>query len=515
EAIMLENPWLYAFALPIPVMCTILGFALKAKGFSHKKNVAVGLIATVILCIAFSFNYFLSDIGYDPVASFTETTRIALPEEIIDEYTIEFTDDTQPSDNGYIYSMSRVIFEEYSAEAFENSLDQDPRWLNEFPEEFDEILLPLEFDEGHETANKMMLYSYYSGEYNTVPYYEEPYNLMAVFYYNDTNMLEIFEYDYIGPDKQNDENTKEEIMKIKISEVITWIEWDSEDEDDNIYEVVNWFEKSSYQFFSTEWLLEKFGYGNYQEIVDSGFFIPVSKTDTVAIMKQFVASHNEGEEIDKEIDNIIKNDNYGYDSGYAVAFRILMEVNEDILDEYVQFEKERLTKDAVKWCEENGIAYYFENSEYRKIDINAIADYGIYYSDDEDANGTVLFDVKKFETISFDEAKENLGAGKVSELLYSGRFIELFRTDVTVLQKDYVSAYKNGKYLAKIEKTMAKEDCPFSEAFEIVFGDGNLYTEWDSFINKKLMSDAIEWCNKHNIDFFISKDQPDHLGSNF
>ena len=126
-----------------------------------------------------------------------------------------------------------------------------------------------------------------------------------------------------------------------------------------------------------------------------------------------------------------------------------------------------------------------------------------------------MFDVKKFETISFDEAKENLGAGKVSELLYSGRFIELFRTDVTVLQKDYVSAYKNGKYLAKIEKTMAKEDCPFSEAFEIVFGDGNLYTEWDSFINKKLMSDAIEWCNKHNIDFFISKDQPDHLGSNF
>ncbi|MBR4050192.1 MAG: hypothetical protein IKK09_06815 [Clostridia bacterium] len=302
-------------------------------------------------------------------------------------------------------------------------------------------------------------------------------------------------------------------MKIDISEVCIWIEWDCEDEDDNIYEVVNWFEKSSYQFFSTEDLLEEFGYRNYQEIVDSGFFIPVSKTDTVALMKQFVGSHNEGKAIAKEIDNIIKNDNYGYDSGYAVAFRIIMEVNEDICDEYIQFQKERLTKDAVKWCEENGIAYYFENSEYKKIDINAITDYGMYYSDDEDANETVLFDVKKFETISFDEANENLGAGKVSELLSSGRFIELFRTDVTVLQKDYASAYKNGKYLAKIEKTMAKEDCPFSEAFEMVFGDGKLYTEWESFIKEKLVSDAIEWCNKHNIDFFISKDKPDHLGS--
>ncbi len=303
-------------------------------------------------------------------------------------------------------------------------------------------------------------------------------------------------------------------MRIKISEVVTWIEWDSEDEDDNIYEVVNWFEKSSYQFFSTEDLLDEFGYGNYQEIVDSGFFIPVSKTDTVAIMKQFVASHNESKAIAKEIDNIIKNDNYGYDSGYAVAFRILMEVNEDIWDEYIQFEKERLTKDAVKWCEENEIAYYFDNSEYRKIDINAIADYGTYYSDDDEANGTtVLFDVEKFEKVYFDDMVEELGTEKISELLASGHFIELFRTDVTALQKGYASVYKNGKYLAKIEKTMTKEDCPFSEAFEIVFGDGKLYTEWDSFIKKKLMSDAIEWCNKNNISFFISKDKPDHLGS--
>lgn len=237
EDFMLENPWLYALALPIPVICTILGFALKTKGFSYKKNVAVGLIVTVILCIAFSFNYFLSDIGYeyDPVAAFTEATRIALPEEIIDEYTVEFARDTQPSDNGYIYSMSRVIFEEYSAEAFENSLSHDPRWLNEFPEEFDKILLPLEFDDGHETANKMMLYSYYNGEYNTVPYPEEQYNLMAVFYHSDVNMLEIFEYDCIGPDEQNDENTKEKIEltelentlynKIK-SEIQTWNEPD-------------------------------------------------------------------------------------------------------------------------------------------------------------------------------------------------------------------------------------------------------------------------------------------------
>ncbi len=235
EDFILENPWLYALALPIPVTCTTLGFVLKAKGFKHKKNVVVGLIVTAILCIALSFNYFLSDIGYeyDPVTTFTEVTRIALPEEVIDEYTVEFTDDTQPTDNGYIYSMSRVVFEEYSAEAFENSLSHDPRWLNKFPEEFDEILSPLEFDEGHKTANKMMFYNHYNGEYNTVPYPEEQYNLMAVFYHSDTNMLEIFEYDRIGLDSQ--ENTREEIELTELenalynkieSEIRTWNEAD-------------------------------------------------------------------------------------------------------------------------------------------------------------------------------------------------------------------------------------------------------------------------------------------------
>lgn len=302
-------------------------------------------------------------------------------------------------------------------------------------------------------------------------------------------------------------------MKIKISNVRIWIEWDSEDEDENIYEVVNWFEKSSYQFFSTEDLLEKFGYKNYQEIVDSGFFIPASKTDIVDLMKQFVASHNEGEEIAKEIDNIIKNDNYGYNSGYAVAFRMFMEVNEDIWAEYIKHETECLTNDAVKWCEENGIAYYFENSEYKKIDINALAYCGVYYSDNEEVNETALFDVEKYEDVSFRDACGELGDDKASELLSSGRFIELFRTDITSLQKDFTSAYKDGKYLKEIEKLISEEDYFFSAAFYAVFPFDELDDEWDSFMQERLKSDAIEWCNKNNIDFFISQDQPDHLGS--
>lgn len=261
EDFILENPWLYALALPISVICTTLGFALKAKGFSYKKNVAVGLIATVILCIALSFNYFLSDIGYeyDPVATFTDATRIALPEEIIDEYTVEFTDDTQPSDNGYIYSMSRVIFEKYSADAFENSLSHDPRWLNEFSEEFDEILLPLEFDEGHKSANKMMLYSYYNGEYNTVPYPEEQYNLMAAFYHSDVNMLEIFEYDCIGPDEQNEENLTEKTELTELEQAFY----------DKIKpEILKWNEKDIYAISFLVYSNEEYRYRGFENVTE-------------------------------------------------------------------------------------------------------------------------------------------------------------------------------------------------------------------------------------------------------
>lgn len=235
EDFVLENPWICWLALPFPVVCTVLGFILKSKGYTYKKNVIIGIITTALLCMSCSFNYFLGDMDYvyDPVEYFTEATRIALPEEILDEYTVYFEDDTQPGTGGYIYSTSRIVFDEYYTEYFENSFKHDSRWLYSLPEELEEIVSPLDFDEGHKTADKMMLYNEQTGEFNTLPESDEYYGMfMAAFYHSDENMLELFEYEYIP---QTEDSTKEEITltelenalydKIK-SEILTWNEED-------------------------------------------------------------------------------------------------------------------------------------------------------------------------------------------------------------------------------------------------------------------------------------------------
>lgn len=205
--------WLPCLGLPVTVTCTVLGFVLKGKGFKNKRNILAGIFSTAYLLLLFFVHWFVSDfieIESDPIAAFTEVTRIALPEEVIDSHTVEYTAGTQPTDEGFIYSTTKAIFEENSVYAFENSLDHDPRWLDEFPKELEVWLYPLSFDESHFTADKMMLINDYTGEYNTVPDAdgEDGYcDLTAAFYNCEANRLELFSYTFVPTFEFDEEYT--------------------------------------------------------------------------------------------------------------------------------------------------------------------------------------------------------------------------------------------------------------------------------------------------------------------
>ena len=62
-------------------------------------------------------------------------------------------------------------------------------------------------------------------------------------------------------------------MKIDLTDAAFYGEWCSEE--DSEYEVNAWFEKSSFGFFYTSNLINKFGYKNFEEIQNSGYFIPI------------------------------------------------------------------------------------------------------------------------------------------------------------------------------------------------------------------------------------------------
>lgn len=231
----LRHFWLPVVLMPVPLALTVLGYKLKRLNAKYKKNIVIGTVVLTALCIDFAVNYIISNDSiyeYDPVTYFTDNTSIALPEgdNIVDSYTVEFADDTQPGCGGYLYLMSRVIFEDYSVSEFENSLKHDTRWLNEFPEELKEWVYPLDFDEGHKTADVMMLYNFHTGEYNTVPN-EDDYNIfMAAFYHTEENTLEIFEFDIEntqnnGTQEETELTQLEKAFYTKIkSEILTWNE---------------------------------------------------------------------------------------------------------------------------------------------------------------------------------------------------------------------------------------------------------------------------------------------------
>lgn len=51
----IENMWLFFLLTPVTVASTILGFVMKRKGYKYKKNIIVGIIMTVLLCLYGSF----------------------------------------------------------------------------------------------------------------------------------------------------------------------------------------------------------------------------------------------------------------------------------------------------------------------------------------------------------------------------------------------------------------------------------------------------------------------------
>ena len=55
NGLFVENMWLFFLLTPIPITSIIFGFVLKSKGYKHKKNIVVGFIMTLFLCIYGSF----------------------------------------------------------------------------------------------------------------------------------------------------------------------------------------------------------------------------------------------------------------------------------------------------------------------------------------------------------------------------------------------------------------------------------------------------------------------------
>ena len=109
-----------------------------------------------------------------------------------------------------------------------------------------------------------------------------------------------------------------------------------------------WFCIADYNIYDGEEMAAKFAYYDKEMIVAAGGFVPLFRTDVIALEKEFL------EEFAYEGDFVCEDP-----SDFDLSFKKYIE---SFLErEWYAFEKERLCKDAVKWCKENGIPYCRNN----------------------------------------------------------------------------------------------------------------------------------------------------------
>ncbi|MBQ2694678.1 MAG: hypothetical protein IJF57_03910 [Clostridia bacterium] len=296
-------------------------------------------------------------------------------------------------------------------------------------------------------------------------------------------------------------------MKVDLIDATLFGEWSSEDE--LAYDVSSWFEKSSFQFFTTDKLIENFGYKNYNEIESCGHFIPVFKTDVVALKKEFVTNLR-SKEVENEIQAIIERKNRGYD----VAFRIWGEEHPTLWGEYHEFERDRLLRDAEKWCKYNSIPYYTPYDEELCIDLNTVYFWSGYDLLEPLSEPLMWFAKSNFHFVDLPDLKVNYGYKNCDDILASGEFVPLFKRNLLELQKKFIVSFNNKALEEELELIFKQnKDYSYEDAFYTLIADKELNDVWDCCEKNQGLEMAKQWCIDNNIPYYFSKDRPDHLGS--
>lgn len=266
-------------------------------------------------------------------------------------------------------------------------------------------------------------------------------------------------------------------MKVDLNDIACHSEWCSEWKSQQ--DVRAWLESSSLKVFYTSNLIDKFGYKDCEEIEKSGHFIPVLKTDTLVLKKEFISRFHK--ELEDEVKAYMDGKNYGFD----LAFRKYIDEYfycEPLDREYENFERNRFVEEAEKWCVENGIPYYTANDSDRVLDLrDTIAwSYGTWLMEDDGSMSpqTVWYCRANCEIMDYSKVDVVYGYKDNDEIMASGDFVPLFK----VMQEDVEVEIDNVE-------------------------DKKLHEE------RYILEHAKKWCEENNIPYYISKDGPDHLGS--
>ena len=188
------NTWVLFLFTPISIASIVVGIILKKKGKKYKKNIVVGIIITVILCIYGSFTFIFAGLyTHDdaPVLRVERLLHIDIPEyEQIN--TMDWTKGTQSTSRGYIYWTSDVYFKEEAVEEFEQRLSYDYKWIDVIPNEL--VGITSAFCDNR-NYDYFLIYNVDTGEFNSLPSSSGKFRFINVMYNCKSNAMMIVEYE--------------------------------------------------------------------------------------------------------------------------------------------------------------------------------------------------------------------------------------------------------------------------------------------------------------------------------
>lgn len=183
------------FSVITSICSIIFFFIMKSKGYKFKINAVVGAVLLVVMCVygavsLVCFNYtdkLLDD--NELIVRTEEFIGIDIPEfesaETIDEYNAG-----QPYSRYYIYYISKIYFENESAEEFEETLNKN--WIDSIP---NELFCISSLQSDYESWDYCLMYNIDSGEFNSLPNKSGKYRFMNLLYSVSEERLTIVEYD--------------------------------------------------------------------------------------------------------------------------------------------------------------------------------------------------------------------------------------------------------------------------------------------------------------------------------
>lgn len=191
---LVENMWLFFLLTPIPIASAVLGFVLKAKGYKYKKNIILGIIMTVLLCIYGSFTFiFTNEYSHsdESIIRTEQLTGIDIPEHK-QINTQDWTEGKQSVSRGYIYYISDVYFDNGMVKEFEKQIITDDKWLASIPNDLIGITPPFS---GYGIYDSVLIYNTDTSEYNALPNDSGTFRFINILYRTEDNQMKIIEYD--------------------------------------------------------------------------------------------------------------------------------------------------------------------------------------------------------------------------------------------------------------------------------------------------------------------------------